>query len=594
MISERIEALRSLMKERNIDAYIIPTADFHESEYVGDYFKCREFMSGFTGSAGTLVVTEKKAGLWTDGRYFLQAEKQLNDSEIELYRMGNEGVPGIYDFLLENVPENGVIGFDGRTVSAGQGIEYETIADIKSGHIFYDEDLVDLIWTDRPALSCKPVYLIDERKAGASRREKLAGLRKKMKENEASVHVISTLDDIAWLLNIRGDDIAYNPVALSYVLLTEDECLLFVQPEAVSENVRRSLEADGVIVLNYDGFYEYVKKIKKPVLMDYERISYALIKNLDADIEKADEQNPTILMKAVKNSSEIEGMREAHIKDGVAVARFMHWLKTNIGRLPITEMSAADRLEEFRKEQPGFFEPSFETISAYASNGAIVHYSPLSDTDRRLESRGFLLVDSGGQYTNGTTDITRTFVLGEITKEQRMHYTAVLKGMLALADAKFRYGCTGHNLDYIAREPLWRMGLDYNHGTGHGVGFMLNVHEAPNSFRWREAGGSAGTVIEPGMITSDEPGVYIAGSHGIRIENLILCVEKEKNEYGRFLGFEHLTMAPIDLDGIDMDLMGEMDIKRLNTYHESVYNALSPYMSEEDCIWLREYTKAIK
>lgn len=592
MVSDRIEAFRKLMIERGIDAYVIPTADFHESEYAGEYFKCRAFMSGFTGSAGTLVITEKIAGLWTDGRYFIQAKDQLKGSGITLYRMGEDGVPGIYDFLLEQVPEEGCIGFDGRVINAKLGEAFEEIAEIKGGKVLYEEDLVDAVWADRPELSHEPIYLLDKEVTGESRIERIKRLREAVKEHEAEVHIVTTLDDIAWLLNIRGNDVLYNPVALAYLVLASDECVLFVQSAAVSADVKNALEADGIELMEYEQFYDYVKTIEGDVLLDYNKVSYALIQNLNDKVEIIDEQNPTILMKAVKTKTEIDGMREAHIRDGLAVTRFMHWLKTNIGKATITEISAAEQLEEFRKEQAGYMMPSFETISAYGSNGAIVHYSPSEETNKTLEGRGFLLVDSGGQYACGTTDITRTFVLGELTGEQKLHYTAVLKGMLALADTRFKYGCTGLNLDYTARKYLWDLGLDYNHGTGHGVGFVLNVHEAPNSFRWRKTVTDS-AVLEPGMITSDEPGLYLAGEYGIRTENLILCIEDKSTDYGRFLKFEHLTMVPIDLDGIDISSMEKVDIDRLNRYHELVYKTLSPHMSEEECVWLKEYTRAI-
>ncbi len=593
MYSDRINTLRRLMKERDIDAYIIPTADFHESEYAGEYFKCRAYMSGFTGSAGTLIVTDKEAGLWTDGRYFIQAEEQLKGSGIVLYPMGEEGVPGIYDFLLERLSQGGCIGFDGRVINAQLGEEFEEIAEIKNGSVFYKEDLVDLVWNERPGLSCERVTVLDKTVAGEDRTEKIKRLRASMEESEAAVHIVTTLDDIAWILNIRGNDVAYNPVALTYLVLTRDETILFIQSEAVDETVKSELEADSVSLMEYSLFYNFVKTIEGSVLLDYSKVSYALINSLDINVEIIDETNPSILMKAVKNDTEVSGMREAHIRDGLAVTRFMHWLKTNIGKVSITEISAAERLEEFRRMQPGYMQPSFETIAAYGSNGAIVHYSPSEETNKVLDVQGFLLVDSGGQYDCGTTDITRTFVLSELTDEQKLHYTAVLKGMLALADSKFKYGCTGLSLDYIARKPLWDLGLDYNHGTGHGVGFMLNVHEAPNSFRWKKSGTDS-AVLEPGMITSDEPGLYIEGEYGIRTENLILCVEENRTEYGRFLSFEHLTMVPIDLDGVDISSMEKTDIDRLNKYHDLVYRVLSPHMSDEECVWLREYTKIIE
>ncbi len=594
IFAERINLLRHLMKERNIDIYIIPTSDFHQSEYVGDYFKVREYMSGFTGSAGTLVVTMDKAGLWTDGRYFLQADKELKGSGIRLYKMGEEGVPGIYDFLLEELPDGGTLGFDGRTVNSGCGEDYEEIAAVKGGSIKCDEDLAGCIWKDRPHLSCEKAYILNSDITGETRTEKISRIRQIMREKEADGHIIGSLDDIAWILNIRGNDVLYNPVVLSYLILTIDKCILFIQPDAVDEKVTGELESDGIEIAGYDEFWTYIGKLRGTILLDKTNISYAVVQGLDEETEVLDCENPSEYMKAVKTDAEIKGMKKAHVKDGLAVTRFMHWIKNAVGKETITELSAAEKLEEYRKQQEGYSQPSFETISAYADNGAIVHYTADKESDAELKAENFLLVDSGGQYDTGTTDITRTFVLGKITKEQKIHYTAVLKGMLALADSGFRYGCTGRNLDYAARKYLWDMGMDFNHGTGHGVGFILNVHEAPNSFRWRKPSDAyRDAVLEPGMITSDEPGLYIAGKYGIRIENLILCKEREKNEFGRFLEFEHLTMVPVDLDGVDIESMGKEDIKRLNSYHEMVYNTLSPHMSEDEREWLKEYTRKI-
>ena len=590
-ITERINALRQLMKDKKTDAYIIPTSDFHQSEYVSGYFKCREYMSGFTGSAGTLIITKDKAGLWTDGRYFVQAEKQLMGTGITLYRMGDDGVPGIYDFLLEELPGKGALGFDGRVISAKAGEEFERLAEVKKCSLLYDDDLVDYVWKERPALEHKEVFLLDDEIAGESRKDKIARIQKALVEDDIYEHIVTSLDDIAWILNIRGCDVSYNPVVLSYLSISQDGCVFFVQEDALNENIKNIFCSEEIEIKSYNSFFDYVKTISNSVLADKSKISYAVLKTL-ANATITDGSNLSTQMKAVKNAAEISGMRDAHIKDGLAVTRFMHWLKINIGKTAITEISAAKRLEEFRKESADYMLPSFETISAYGSNGAIVHYAPTNESNKTLEPESFLLVDSGGHYTNGTTDITRTFVLGELTKKQKLHYTAVVKGMLALADAKFKYGCSGLNLDYMARRYLWSMGLDYNHGTGHGVGFILNVHEGPNAFRWREPSGK-GAVLEPGMITSDEPGIYITNEYGIRIENLILCVEKEKNEYGRFLGFEHLTMVPIDLDAIDLSSMEREDIERINNYHRQVYSSLSPYMSREERAWLKEYTREL-
>lgn len=596
MIKERLAALRAQMKARGIDVYMIPTDDFHASEYVGDYFKARRFLSGFTGSAGTLVVTLTEAGLWADGRYFIQAEKELEGSTIELYRMGQPGVPEIEHYIEEKVPENGCLGFDGRVVSAGLGMQLKEVLKKKNAGIYATEDLVDGIWTDRPELSKEPAFLLDEKWVGKSRTAKLSELREYMNGKKADTFILTSLDDIAWLFNIRGNDVAYNPVVLSYAAVKAEECFLFIQEEAVSEAVRTELEKDGVVLKPYHSFYEYVKLLPgtETVLLNKKRINYAILNSLDEQITVIDETNPTTLKKAVKNETELDNLRRAHLKDGVAVTKFMYWLKNNIGKQTITEITASDYLEERRKEQEGFIELSFNTISAYQANAAMMHYSATPESDAVLKEEGMLLVDSGGQYYEGTTDITRTFVLGAIPDEWKMHFTLVAKSMLNLANAKFLYGCTGANLDILARGPLWNLGIDYQCGTGHGVGYLLNVHEGPNGFRWkrvpeREDQG----ILEAGMVTTDEPGVYIAGSHGIRTENELICKKAEKNEYGQFMQFETITLAPIDLDGIDTAYLNEIDKKQLNAYHAMVYEKLAPYMTEEEKVWLKEYTRAV-
>lgn len=594
MIKARLAALRALMKERKIDVYLIPTDDFHASEYVGDYFKARCYMSGFTGSAGTLAVTMTEAGLWVDGRYFIQAENELKGSTIDLYKMGQPGVPAIESYIRNKVPENGCLGFDGRVVSAELGMKLKEALDKKHAAIYAAEDLTDLIWTDRPALSKQPAFLLDKKWAGKGREEKLSELRALMAEKGAASLILASLDDIAWLFNIRGNDVAYNPVVLSYAVVKAEECLLFIQEEAVSEAVRTELEKDGITLMPYHTVYEYVETLTGTVLLSRKRINYAILNHLDERVTVLDETNPTTLKKAVKNETELENLRRAHIKDGVAVTKFIYWLKTHIGKEEITEMSASDYLEECRREQEGFLELSFHTISAYQANAAMMHYSATQESNAVLKPEGMLLVDSGGQYYEGTTDITRTILLGEVPDEWKKHFTLVAKSMLNLANARFLYGCTGANLDILARGPLWKLGIDYQCGTGHGVGYLLNVHEGPNGFRWkrvpeREDQG----VLEEGMVTTDEPGVYIAGSHGIRTENELICRKAQANEYGQFMEFETITLAPIDLDGIDAAYLEQEDKRQLNAYHAMVYEKLEAYMTEEEKAWLKEATREI-
>lgn len=593
-VPERLQALREKMKERNMDAYLIPTADYHESEYVGEYFACRKFITGFTGSAGTAVITQDFAGVWTDGRYFVQAAAELSGSGIELMKMGQEGIPSIDEFLKKKLPYQGVLGFDGRVVSAAAGERMKKQLDDKEISFVYAEDLAGEVWEERPPLSAKPVWLLDERYAGKAAADKLAALRAVMKKEKATVHLLTTLDDIVWLLNIRGNDVPCNPVVLSYLAIRETEIRLFIQAEVLSEEVTQYLSGLGVTICPYQSIYDYAAGLHSEcVLLEKERVNYALIQALDSSNKIRDVMNPTVIAKAVKNDVEIKNMKQAHIKDGVAVTKFIYWLKMNIGSITMTEVSAADYLEELRTEQ-GCLEPSFSTISAYGPNAAMCHYHAERNDCAELKASGLYLVDSGGQYYEGTTDITRTVALGQLTQEEREHFTLVAMSMLRLGHVRFLKGCSGLSLDYVAREPMWSRGLDYNHGTGHGIGYLLNVHERPNGIRYRVVPERLDSwPIEPGMICSDEPGIYIEGSHGIRTENLILCVEDGKTEYGQFLKFEYLTYVPIDLDALDVAVMDERDINYLNEYHCEVYEKISPYLTKEEREWLRVYTRPV-
>ena len=594
-MNKHLEQLREKMRERGIDVYVVPTSDYHESEYVSEHFACRRYITGFTGSAGTAVVTMEEAGLWTDGRYFVQAAKQLEGSGVTLRKMGVEGVPTILEYLRQAMPEGGTLGFDGRVVNELLGEEMEAAVAARHAKIAYGEDLVGMIWADRPALSREPVWILDEKYCGKSAAEKIADLRAAMREAGADVHVLTALDDIVWLLNIRGNDVPCNPVVLSYLAVTETEVLLFIQEEALDDSARSYLEGLGVTVKPYDSIYDYVKTLAgQAVMVEKSRVNYALCHNLDASCRVIDRMNPTALAKAVKNPVEMENIRRAHIKDGVAVTKYIYWLKKNIGKIPMDEMSVADRLEEFRREQEGYLGPSFNTISAYGPNAAMCHYSATEESKAVLEPRGLYLVDSGGQYYEGTTDITRTIALGELTAEEREHFTLTAMSMLRLGNVKFLHGCRGLNLDYVAREVFWQRGLNFDHGTGHGVGYLLNVHERPNGIRWKVVPERQDSgVLEEGMLTSDEPGIYIEGSHGIRTENLILCRKAEKTEHGQFMRFEFVTFVPIDLDAIDKSLMRPEDVEMLNAYHREVYEKISPYLTEEEADWLREATREI-
>ena len=596
MINKRIQMLRQKMAERGITIYVVPTSDFHESEYVGDYFKARKFITGFTGSAGTAVITMDQAGLWTDGRYFIQAAAQLANSEVKLFKMGEENVPTVIEFIRDHLVQGGGLGFDGRVINARLGTELKELAEQKKASFHTSQDLVGMIWEERPAMPMEPVFLLEEQYTGESTTSKIKRVREKMKQSNADVHILTSLDDIAWMLNIRGNDILHFPVVLSFLAITQTECCLFIHSEVLSESVRMQLEQWGITICDYEAIYSYVAQIeaKKTVWMDCDRVNFNICNQLNSEVKVLNQENPTVRMKAIKNPVELENLRNAHVEDGVAFTKLMYWLKTFVGKIPMTEITASDYLAERRKERKGFLDLSFDTIAAYEANGAMMHYCATLESAAVLEPRGFLLVDSGGHYYQGTTDITRTMALGPITEKQREHFTIVLRSNLNLAAAKFLYGCNGHNLDILSRGPLWELGLDYKCGTGHGVGYLLNVHEAPNGFRWKivpERKDSA--IFEEGMVTTDEPGVYLEGEYGIRTENELVCCKAEKNEYGQFMKFETITYAPIDLDAIDPELLTKREKQLLNDYHHMVYEKLSPYLTEEEQKWLQVYTRAV-
>lgn len=588
VITERLAQLRREMAQRGMDGYVVVTDDFHGSEYVGDFFKARAYLSGFTGSAGTLVVLPDRAALWTDGRYFLQAAEQLTSSTIELMRMGQPGVPAIGAFLAQQLPEGGVLGFDGRTVSSSFAGTLEKALEAKHIRFAGGEDLVDAVWPDRPALSDRPVWELAG--CGLSREEKLARLREKMAAEDAAYLLLTSLTEIAWTLNLRGGDVACTPVFLSFLLIGREDAQLCIQPQAVPADIGGKLAACGVTVQPYGEVYDMLRALPAGtrVMADSATANYRIMESL-SHAEVLDQPSPAVLMKACKTSEETEGFRAAHVKDGAALCRFLYWLKTRIGKEPMTELSAAARLAAFRAEQPDFLDLSFDTIAGYGPHGAIVHYDPTPETDVPLHPEGLLLVDSGAHYRQGTTDVTRTIALGPVTQKEKRMFTLVLKGHLALAAARFPHGVTGENLDVLARLPLWEQGLDYNHGTGHGVGFILSVHEGPQSFRWRSTDGRRIT-LEEGMVISNEPGYYEAGKFGIRHENLVLVRTGETTDYGQFLYLEPLTMAPFDRDAIDVSLLTEAELAQLNDYHRLVYDTVAPLLSAEEQAWLAAAT----
>lgn len=594
IIRDRLSNLRAVMHENGIDYYMIPTADFHSSEYVSDYFKVREYFCNFSGSNGTLVVWQEGAGLWTDGRYFIQAERELEGTGVTLFRMMEEGVPTVVDFLAGNMKNGQTLGFDGRVVPAesGKRIEEKFAAAGKQIGIVYEKDLAETIWSGRPAFPAGNLTVLPEELTGYSVTDKLVSLRAKITEAGADSLLLTKLDDLMWLFNIRGCDVECNPVAMSYGYFTSTAAIIFIQKKVLDDNVKAYLDKNGIEIQDYGGIVPYLEAIApgQRVLADMRYCSYSLYRAIAGRQTVVEAHNPTEELKAVKNPVELAHMREIYLKDSVALTRFIHWLKTNIGKMEITEVSAADKLEELRREVPEFLGLSFPTIAGYGPNAAMMHYEATPDHCAVLEPRGLFLVDSGGQYLGGTTDVTRTIALGPVTDEQKHHYTMVAVGMLQMTHARWLHGCTGRNLDILARQPLWEAGLDYKCGTGHGVGYILNVHEGPQNMRWRFANGQE-AVFEEGMDITNEPGVYIEGSHGIRIENVMVAQKDIKNEYGQFMHFETLTWVPLDFDAIDEKYLTGTARAQLYGYQKEVYEKLSPWLDEEERKWLREETR---
>lgn len=594
LIHDRINQLREELRKNSIDYYMIPTADFHNSEYVNEYFKVREYFSHFSGSNGTLLVWQEGAGLWTDGRYFIQAERELVGTGIKLFRMLDEGVPTIEEFLKEEMKQGQTLGFDGRVIAAADGKKYEEMLAEKKITISYQMDLAQAIWQDRPLFPCGAVTVLEEAVAGRSVEDKLEDVRRQMKQEGAQAFLLNKLDDLMWLFNIRGCDVECNPVAMSYGYLTETQATVFLQEKVMTQEVKTYFSQHDIQVEEYHTIVQFLEKLPENgrVLTDVRYVSYTLYKTLQEHQTLVECKNPTERLKAVKNPVELENMRRVYLLDSVAVTKFIYWLKTHVGKEELTEISAADYLEQLRRQIPGFLDLSFPTIAGYKANAAMMHYEATPENHAILKPEGMLLVDSGGQYLGGTTDVTRTIVLGPVTEEEKMHYTLVAAGMLQLSYARWLYGCTGRNLDILAREPLWRIDLDYKCGTGHGVGYILNVHEGPQNMRWRFTDGMVEAVLEAGMDITNEPGVYIEGSHGIRIENVMVACNDKKNEYGQFMHFETLTYVPIDMDAIDEKYLTENQKAYLYAYQKDVYDQISPYLNEEERAWLAEATKA--
>lgn len=593
-VSERIAKLRALMAEKGIDAYVVPTADFHQSEYVGEHFKARKYITGFSGSYGTAVICQDDAGLWTDGRYFFQATNELEGSGVRLMKMFVGDTPSVTEYLADKIPEGGKVGFDGRVLSMDEGKEYEDALSPKNISIDYEEDLIDQIWEDRPPLSDKPAFFLEEKYSGESSAHKLERVRKIMKDNGATVHIIASLDDTGWLLNVRGDDIDFFPLLLSYSIVRMDGVDLYVDETKLNERILEEFKKVNVTLHPYNDIYEDIKKLdaSETALIDPMKMNYALYKNIPCKIAEA--ANPTILMKAMKNDVELENIKEAHIKDGIAITKFMYWIKTRYDKEDITELSSADKLTSLRAAQEGYIRDSFEPLCAFADHAAMMHYSPSKETDVVLKEGAMFLNDTGGGYYEGSTDITRTFILGSIDQDMKKYFTAVVRAMMNLSRANFLYGCHGYNLDVLVRQPIWDLNIDFQCGSGHGVGYLGNVHEPPTGFRWYVVPSkNEHHQLEEGMVITDEPGIYEDGKFGIRIENEFIVRKGELNKYGQFMHFETITFAPIDLDGIDPEEMTKSEREWLNNYHKDVYEKIGPHLTDEEREWLKEYTRAI-
>ncbi|MBW6411097.1 aminopeptidase P family protein [Clostridium weizhouense] len=589
-VLDRLENLRKIMKRENIDYYIVPSSDFHQSEYVAEHFKSRAYITGFTGSAGTALIGLEKAILWTDGRYFIQAEQQLKDSGIELYKMKIPGWPTLEEWLMDNINEGEILGFDGRLFSINQYDAFKKIKDTKNINIVMDKDLIEEIWSEKPQLPKEKAFLHDVKYCGKSAKEKIEEIRGEMSKIGAESYIISSLDDIAWTFNIRGNDVKNTPVALAYAIINKEESILYIDKCKLSKDDETKLNLNGIRVDDYKQIFEDVKKIENSVVIDPNKVSAYIYTLIKENVKIIKQSNITTSLKAIKNEIEIQNLKNCQIKDGVAMVKFLKWLKENVGNIEITELTAADKLLEFRKMGDLFVEESFGTIAGYKDHAAMMHYSATEESAYKLKPEGILLVDSGGQYLDGTTDITRSFILGKLTEEEKRDFTLVLKSHINLMKAKILKGTSGSNLDVLARTILWNEGIDYKCGTGHGVGFFLSVHEGPQMISPLPNKVS----LEPGMILTNEPGVYRQGKHGIRTENVMLVVKDCINEeFGEFYKFEVMSYCPIDIEGIEKSLLSDEEKIWLNNYHSETYKKLSPYLNEDEKRFLREVTKEI-
>lgn len=589
-IKERIQALQMTFKPNHIKAFIIPSTDPHLSEYVAPHWKSREWISGFTGSTGTVVVLENKAGLWTDSRYFLQATEELEGSGITLFKEMLPDTPSITDFLCDNLKPGESIGIDGRMFSVLQTEQIKKDLAVHDIHVNLSGDLIDHIWKNRPAMPEAPAFVYELQYAGKSCSEKVEILRNKLKEQGIDALFLSALDEIAWTLNLRGSDVHCNPVVISYLLITQDEVIFFISPQKITKEVEKYLKEEHVNLRDYNDVETFLNSFTgKKLLIDPKKTNYAIYSTISPQCSIIRRESPVSLLKAIRNEQEINGIHTAMQKDGVALVRFLKWLEEVVPSGKETELSIDKKLHDFRASQPLYIGESFDTIAGYKEHAAIVHYSATPQSNATLLPKGFILLDSGAQYLDGTTDITRTIALGELTEEEKIDYTLILKGHIALAMAKFPHGTRGAQLDVLARMPIWKNGMNFLHGTGHGVGHFLSVHEGPQSIRMNENP----VELQPGMVTSNEPGIYKAGKHGIRTENLILVCKDKEGMFGEYFKFETITLCPICKKGIIKELLTEEEIKWFNDYHQTVYEKLSPYLNEEEKNWLEKATSSI-
>lgn len=588
-ISKRLAALRSYMQNKGLHAFVIPSTDAHLSEYPASHWQAREWISGFTGSAGTVVVTLDKAALWTDSRYFLQVADELDPERFLLHKEGLPHTPSISEWLDSELDSGAYVGFDGKVYAAREALNLIHQLNQCGLHVIADYDPFDTIWNDRPLIPQNPIYIFSEKYTGESARHKISRICNAVEKTGASSLLVASLDTIAWIFNIRGNDVKCNPVAVSYAIISREQTILFITSSKLPEDVTRYLTEQGVTLAHYNDIYDYTQKLFGTICLNSEKIPYKLYENIPADCKIVDVPSPADWMKSVKNQIEINGFRRAMEKDGIALVRFLMWLEKTVPQGLVSELDIPYKLVELRSKEQGFVGESFATISGYGPNAAIVHYNVTADSSLQLKPEGLLLIDSGGQYLDGTTDITRTIALGVLTKQMKEDYTLVLKGHIGIATAIFPQGTRGSQIDILARKALWDKGLNYLHGTGHGVGHFLNVHEGPQSIRMNENP----TSLEIGMVTSNEPGLYRAGKHGVRIENLVLTKKEKTTEFGDFYSFETLTLCPIDKAPIMKEMLTDAEIYWLNTYHKTVYDRLSPWLTTEEKLWLKVKTDEI-